>query len=282
MNTRKAPTESITKSREYDLEHIGYDSDFLDRVVLVDIYKPKKHFPADDLSLLLVNDGQDLPEMPFLQIISTLVKSNQVSPLVVAAMHCNADRRLEYGTADVLDYMNRGARAKYHRKFVIRELIPFLQSKIAPFSFSNIGFAGFSLGGLSALDIAWKNQDIFSKVGVFSGSFWWRKRALNDGYVEETDRIMHSLIEAGQYEGKQQYFFQTGQLDEKMDRNHNGIIDSIEDTLDIIKSLKAMGVNEAESIKYLELEDGRHDVPTWARAWPEFLKWAWPAVQPMD
>jgi hypothetical protein len=26
--------------------------------------------------------------------------------------------------------------------------------------------------------------------------------------------------------------------------------------------------------KYLELQDGHHDVPTWGRALPVFLKWA--------
>ena len=30
-----------------------------------------------------------------------------------------------------------------------------------------------------------------------------------------------------------------------------------------------------ESIHYLELEDGHHDVYTWGRAFPEFLKWGW-------
>ena len=63
-------------------------------------------------------------------------------------------------------------------------------------------------------------------------------------------------------------------MDEKADRNNNGVIDAIDDTLDLIKELKKKGYPES-SIRYLELKDGRHDVPTWARAFPDFLQWGW-------
>ena len=41
-----------------------------------------------------------------------------------------------------------------------------------------------------------------------------------------------------------------------------------------IKELKKKGYDE-HAIKYLELKDGTHDVPTWAKAFPDFLKWGW-------
>ena len=44
--------------------------------------------------------------------------------------------------------------------------------------------------------------------------------------------------------------------------------------LTLIKELKKLGYDET-SIKYLELEDGKHDVPTWAKAFPDFLQWGW-------
>lgn len=69
-------------------------------------------------------------------------------------------------------------------------------------------------------------------------------------------------------------FVQTGELDEKADRNNNGIIDSIDDALDLIVELKAKGYT-AEHIHYMQMPDGKHDVPTWGRAFPEFLKWGW-------
>ena len=64
-------------------------------------------------------------------------------------------------------------------------------------------------------------------------------------------------------------------MDETKDRNQNGIIDSIEDTLDLIKELVAKGYDPAKDIYYTEMKEGRHDIATWAKAMPEFLKWGW-------
>jgi enterochelin esterase-like enzyme len=272
VRDKVAAVENLT---QYRVESFQFDSAFLDRVVKLDAYLPIMHHPANGMSLLIVNDGQDLPKMPFAPIIDDLLKNDLINPIMVVGIHCNEDRKLEYGTADLLDFMNRGARARYHRKFVIKELLPLVRNRFHPFDFTDISFAGFSLGGLSALDITWKHPEIFSKVGVFSGSLWWRLRDLNDGYEEETDRIMHKLVREGTYAPHLKFFFETGTLDEKMDRNHNGIIDSIDDTLDLIKELEVKGYNKDTDIHYLELADGKHDVPTWARAFPDFLKWGW-------
>jgi enterochelin esterase-like enzyme len=266
---------AVDNLSQYRVESFQFDSSFLDRVVKLDAYLPITHHPANGMSLLIVNDGQDLPKMPFASIVDDLLKNDLINPIMVVGIHCNEDRKLEYGTADLLDFMNRGARARYHRKFVIKELLPMIRQRFHPFDFADTSFAGFSLGGLSALDIAWKHPEIFSKVGVFSGSLWWRLRDLNDGYEEETDRVMHKLVREGTYASNLKFFFETGTLDEKMDRNHNGIIDSIDDTLDLIKELEAKGYNKETDIHYLELADGKHDVLTWARAFPEFLKWGW-------
>jgi hypothetical protein len=43
----------------------------------------------------------------------------------------------------------------------------------------------------------------------------------------------------------------------------------------LIDELVLKGYNREKDIKYLELKDGRHDVATWAKAFPEFLKWGW-------
>ena len=257
------------------VESMEYPSDYLDRVVKIDVYQPKSLYSSRELSLLFVNDGQDLPKMPFAEILNKLCKDGAIAPLMVIGIHCSADRKLEYGTADVLDFMNRGSRAKYHRKFLMQELIPSIFGKYNLSGVHEMAYAGFSLGGLSAIDVAWKYPKIFSKVGVFSGSLWWRLRDLDDDYNEETDRIIHKIIREGQYHKGLKFFFQTGNLDEKMDRNNNGIIDSIDDTLGLIEELEAKGYDRETEIKYLELPDGRHDVPTWARAFPDFLKWGW-------
>lgn len=85
---------------------------------------------------------------------------------------------------------------------------------------------------------------------------------------------MHKLIREGRYNSGQRFYFTTGSLDETADRNANGVIDSIDDTVALIEELKTKGYTDKD-ICYINFEDGRHDVATWARALPHFLVWGW-------
>ena len=135
-------------------------------------------------------------------------------------------------------------------------------------------FAGFSLGGLSAFDIVFHHPERFSRAGVFSGSFWWRSKSTADGYRDETDRIMHDLVRKGAYHKNLKFWFETGTEDETSDRNNNGIIDSIDDTTDLIDELTKKGYPREEAIRYVELKGGKHNQETWSAIMPDFLTWA--------
>lgn len=246
----------------------------LDRDVQVDFYLPKNVDPSN-LHLLLINDGQDLLKFNFESMLDELHSSGRIEPLLCVAMHCGKDRKSEYGTALIKDYRGRGDKAMKHRDFVLQELIPFTRKTYGVEKFKSISFAGFSLGGLSAIDIAWNHPNEFSRIGVFSGSLWWRLRGLKEGYVEDTDRIMHKQIREGGYYPWLKFFFTTGSLDEKMDRNNNGVIDSIDDTMGLISELEKKGYTVGEDVVYINYKDGKHDVETWGRAMPGFLIWGW-------
>lgn len=249
-------------------------SAYLHRDVLIDAYLPRNIKHPETLSLLLINDGQDLPKMPFHEILDNLIAEDEIEPLICIGIHCGPDRKMEYGTAKQADYKGRGAKAGLYTSFVFKELLPFLRTHYHIHSFREKSFAGFSLGALSAMDIVWSHPLEFTKAGLFSGSFWWRSKSYKDGYDDATDRIMHQLVREGHYAPWLKFFFECGALDETKDRNNNGVIDSIDDTLDLIAELKTKGYPD-ESIRYLELEDGTHDVITWAKAFPDFLKWGW-------
>jgi enterochelin esterase-like enzyme len=249
-------------------------STFLKRDVKVDCYLPPVVTDPAEINLLLVNDGQDLVSMKFEEILEDLYNQDLIKPIFCVALHCSADRRNEYGTSKVLDYKGRGTKSLSYSRFVFEELLPFIRKSYL-ISFKEKSFAGFSLGGLSAMDIVWNNPREFKICGVFSGSFWWRdKDQQAKDFNEETDRIMHRQVREGKYFPWLRFFFEVGTLDETADRNHNGIIDAIDDTISLIAELKTKGYRD-DAIKYLELQDGRHDVPTWARSFPDFLKWGW-------
>jgi enterochelin esterase-like enzyme len=252
------------------------ESAFLQRAVKVDCYIPEWETDPENMSLLLVNDGQDLVTMRFEEIIAALYADESIAPLFCVGIHCSEDRKNEYGTAKILDYKGRGAKAALYTRFVFEELMPFIRSNYQVQSFKDKSYAGFSLGGLSALDIVWNNPQEFYRAGVFSGSLWWRDKDQEDAdFNEDTDRIMHRQIREGDYAPWLKFFFEVGTQDETADRNNNGIIDAIDDTVSLIDELINKGYDADTDIKYLELNDGKHDVPTWAKAFPDFLKWGW-------
>jgi len=249
-------------------------SEYLEREVRYDAYFPMKAINPEQMSLLLINDGQDLPKMPFTSILENLVNADEIESIFCIGIYCSEDRKREYGTSYAADYKGYGNKAGLYAKFIFDELLPAIRKKYHTPSFKEKSFAGFSLGGLSALDMVWNHAGEFQKVGIFSGSLWWRRKAYDDGYEDEKDRLMHLQVRYGTMYPWLKFFIQTGVLDETADRNNNGIIDSIDDALDLIVELKAKGYTN-DHIKYLQMDDGKHDVPTWGRALPEFLKWGW-------
>ncbi len=255
------------------IDQLTVYSEYLEREVIIDVYLPVHVNTPAQPSLLLINDGQDLPKMPFDRILTDLMESNQIEPLVCVGIHCGAERKLEYGTAFSANFEGWGSKAGMYNKFVFDELLPFIRKTYNTPSFKDKSFAGFSLGGLCALDIAWNHANEFKHIGVFSGSLWWRRKGYDDGYDDEKDRLMHLQILKGTFYPWLRFFFECGTQDEQEDRNNNGVIDSIDDTLDLIWELKNKGYTDAH-INYLEVVGGRHDVPTWGSAFPEFLKWA--------
>ena len=254
-----------------DVFSFQVQSTFLSRHVKVDVYEKKAACPASPVALLLFNDGQDLPSMGFADMLEQHVHS--FCRLICVGIHAGPERKQEYGVAGIPDYMQRGANAGAYASFMLKELMPLLHQKTNSVQFDKKYLAGFSLGGLMAFDMAMDHPLEFSAVGVFSGSFWWRSKALEDGYVEERDRIMHAKLRKAAYHENRKFFLQVGALDETADRNKNGIIDSIDDTMGIIAGLETIGYKKGQDIHYLEIADGHHDTATWGRAMPAFLRW---------
>ncbi len=259
-------------------EALSFLSPILDRIITATILWPPHPLPPGSENLLLINDGQDVLKMNLQKILDHLYAASEIKPLLCVAIHAGPDRKMEYGVAGMPDFKGRGAKADLYAQFIIGELIPNLNKLCRIHSFAEMAIAGFSLGGLSAMDIALSYPDLFRKTGVFSGSLWWRNVDQTDSsYDDNQHRIIHLKARYSRRHSGNQFFFQCGRLDEEKDRNKNGIIDSIDDTLDLIQELQAAGYNRDSDIFYLELTNGRHDIATWATAMPEFLKWGWGA-----
>ncbi|MEN0056764.1 MAG: alpha/beta hydrolase-fold protein [Mucilaginibacter sp.] len=254
-------------------KNIIVNSALLNREVTCTLLMPDEHDLTEPLSLLLLNDGQELENLQIKTTLEQLYNTNRIKPVLVVAPHAGEDRLQEYGVAGHPDFKKRGSRADAYTQFIITGLLPQIKAETGIDDFELTAYAGSSLGGLSAFDIAWNNSAVFDKVGVFSGSFWWRSRDLGKAYTE-ADRIMHSVIRNTTGKPNLKFWLQTGTKDETTDRNKNGIIDSIDDTIDLIKELETKGYTRPADIQYVEVVGGNHDTATWAKAMPKFLMWA--------
>lgn len=246
----------------------------LKRKVRVDLYLPADFDGLRTYKSLLLNDGQDMKQLRLSETLTKRYELPENRDVVVVAVHAG-DRLNEYGTAGIPDYAGRGWKAKTYANFIVYKLLPYLRKHYGFFSDHQTSVAaGFSLGGLSAMDMAWRHPEAFMKTGVFSGSFWWRSSQPDERYPD-ADRIMHYLVGAGSFKPGMKFWFQAGTKDEECDRNNNGVIDAIDDTLDLISVLKAKGYT-SKDVAYLEVEDGEHNYDTWSEVFPEFLAWAFP------
>lgn len=249
-------------------------SEALQRYVVVDFFVPPDFelHPAS-FPILVLNDGQDSETVKILHALRQLGSQKLIHLPIVIGIYAG-NRKQEYGVASQADYKNRGSLAGTYTHFVMQELLPYAQKNYQiNLNHSLNSIAGYSLGGLSAFDIAWHHAHVFKQVGVFSGAFWWRSEPVE---VENPDehRIMHQVIRNSAAKPDLRCWFQAGLLDETDDRNNNGIIDVIDDILDLSVELVYKGFRPFYDFTYHEMPDGTHDPPTWARAMPHFLRWA--------
>ena len=255
-------------------------SSFLAREVELSILLPPAGLAAEaSYPVLYFNDGQDFGRLHLQATLDALYATGAVRPFVVVGVHANERRVQEYGTAGHPDFNGRGSLAGAYAQFVLEELLPFAQAHYQVSADpKKVVMAGFSLGGLSAFDLVWHHPEVFSRAGVFSGSFWWRQRAVGAGYTP-ADRIMHGLVRAGSLHPGHRFWLQVGTLDERGDRNENGVIDSIEDCLDLVEELINSGLDAQKALRYVQVEGGHHHPDTWGRVMPDFLIWAFGPVE---
>jgi Putative esterase len=268
------PSESLEIQTRQTL---SFPSEILGRNLCVDFYIPPV-LKGGRMDVLLINDGQDLVTMDFDSILQDLYAGGTLRPLLCVGIHAGPMRKFEYGTSLTADYKGRGNLASRYMSFITEELSPAIQQLFPGRLNTGWAYAGFSLGGLSALDISWRHGQLFHIVGVFSGSLWWRTLDKDDpAYKDEKHRIMHNQIRDTQFVPGMKFFFECGTADETADRNGNGIIDSIDDTQDLISALIYKGYDPQKDICYHEIPGGKHDIPTWSEAMPVFLEWAFHA-----
>lgn len=226
--------------------------------------------------LLVALDGQTMPRWRLAETLDELVDAGAIEPVVVAAVPASPERIEEYGTAGQLDFAGRGRHARAFQELLAGEALPWLrENHHVAADAGRTGIFGASMSGLCALDTAWRRPQVFGLAGIFSGALWWR--ADNSSVAaQQASRIVHRRVRESETRPDLRLWFQAGTRDETEDRDGNGVIDSIQDTTELVDELVAQGFRCGTDVAYHEIAGGEHHEGTWARALPEFLRWALP------
>ena len=240
----------------------------------IDIFLPPGYDSATDhYPVLYANDGQDMPALGMKASLEMLYARRAIEPIIVVAIHATEARLQEYGTASAANSRGLGAQAADYTRFLLEEVMPYVNGRYRlrgdP---PHTVIMGASLGGLSAFDIAWSHPELFGKVGVFSGSFWWHTDDAGAQAIQDS-RIMHRVVRQSSKREGMRFWFEAGLHDETDDRDGNGVIDAVQDISELMDALAAKGYSRETDMAYVQV-DGWHNQATWARALPDFLLWA--------
>ena len=223
---------------------------------------------------LYVNDGQDQEALQLRETLANLFQRRQLPHIIVVAVPTNPHRLQEYGTAVCPNAQNLGTKAGEYGRCLAAELMPAINQQFhTSQNPAETGIFGVSLGGLSAFDIAWNHPDLFGVVGVMSGSFWWRT-AEDETRMPPNQLIAPAMVRGTAVKPPLRLWFEAATQDEASDRDGNGVIDAIQDTLELIAELRVLGFAPGEEVVYVEVPGGRHNYDTWAEFFPHFLRWA--------
>lgn len=283
-NSRRALTAAISapalalSGREHVIvERLPpFESRLLGETRTIDVFLPRDYRTATAASypVLYANDGQDMQAVDLATTLDSLQRLGAIRPVLVVAVHATA-RMQDYGTAGVANAQGLGARAELYERFLLEELMPAIEHRYRVASGpAQTAIMGWSLGALSAFDLAWRHSDRVGAVGAFSGSFWWRTND-TDASARQSSRIMHQRVRMTRGRPPLRFWFETGLQDETEDRDGDGVIDAIQDTEELVLALTAHGYKRGPDLVHLTVT-GRHDLPTWKRMLPEFLLWAFP------
>ena len=266
-----------------------------DKVKLA-IHLPPGYDPAAaiDYPVLYLNDGQDAAAVELAPALERLYADDAMEKVIVVAIDMLPDRMGTYGLSNRAEHRSVagdsrfgpvGSRAHDYSEWVAGTLVPYIDSRYrtrrTPASRSVLGW---SLGGLNAFNLGWQYPDVFGRVGAFSPSFWLSSDRTDAAGVQRT-RLAQGMVEAGPKRTGSRFWFAVGTAEETDDRDADGVIDAVDDTLDLARGLERLGYSANleyamhpsgdEEVAFLLLPGGRHDQASWARMLPLFLQWAY-------
>lgn len=230
----------------------------LDRSRRICLYLPPDYETSSkDYPVLYMHDGQNLfdlytsfaGEWEVDETLNALYASGKEVPIVVGIDNGGAFRIDEYTPWANPEY--GGGDGELYARFIVETLKPYIDEhyRTKP-QREYTGVMGSSLGGLISHYIGIKYQDVFSKAGVFSPSFWYSDSSYVFAYQNGKQNSMRYYMMGGTNES-------TNLLSEM-----NLMVDT----------LYAAGFDSTE-LKFKLVQGGQHNELLWRTQFSEAYQW---------
>jgi enterochelin esterase-like enzyme len=223
--------------------------------------QPQRRFPV-----LYLQDGQNLfdgstsfvPGMDWHvgQTADSAIATGLVQPLIIVGIYNAGKARVREYTPTKVPKLG-GGRADRFAKFLVEEVLPFIQKEYRTLSGSaNTGLGGSSLGGLVSLYLGLKLPHIFGKLAALSPSVWWNQR------------VISRFAQSAQISSRPRIWLDIGT------REGPRVVDDVEQFRDV---LLKKGWRLGEDLHYERVEGAEHNEAAWAQRVGPFLQFLFPS-----
>ena len=224
--------------------------------------QPRRRFPV-----LCLHDGQNLfdgstsyirgQDWHVGQTADAEIQSGRVEPLIIVGIYNAGKSRIGEYTPTKMPKLG-GGRADGYGKFLLQEVIPFVQREYrADAGAGRTGIGGSSLGGLVSLYLGLRRPDVFGKIAALSPSVWWNQR------------VIHRFAERMSVESRPRIWLDIGT------REGSRIVEDVERYRDILLS---RGWHDGDDLHYERVEGAEHNELAWAQRVGPFLRFLYPGA----
>ncbi|MGC8767048.1 MAG: alpha/beta hydrolase [Brevinematia bacterium] len=243
----------------------NFESKILNNKRTIRVYLPESYFNSTNYyPVLYAHDGQNMFYDPKNKVkwdidisLSNLVSSGKIKEVVVVGIdHMGVDRINEYTPFSLKSY--GGGNAKLYGKFLVEELIPFIEQNFrVKTNREDVGTFGSSLGGLVSLYLGLWYSEKFGILGCVSPSFWWGLETNITNVLNNIDKLKNTkiYIDMGYMEGGE---------------NESNFVYT---TREIFFALKRNNI-DYPNLLYIEDKQGIHNEITWKERIKNFLIFA--------
>ena len=249
-------------------KHEQFRSRFLRNQRDLIVYVPPRYHEQPDrrFPVLYLHDGQNLfdPATSFVpgmdwhvgHTADDFILTGAVEPLVIVGIYNVGKARINEYTPTKAPRLG-GGRADRYAKFLLQEVMPFIQREYRVLEGpQHTGIGGSSLGGLLSLYVGLKYPEIFGRLVALSPSVWWNQL------------VIHRFVAAAQVRPRPRIWLDIGT------REGPRIVQQVEQFRDV---LLQKGWQLGHDLQFQIIEGAEHNEGAWAQRVGPFLQFLFPA-----